>query len=115
LNLARGSERQKLLYLATLSGETDMTISLHVESAPDDPEARHLALTTVLQRKGRALDAMMESLTVTRSKLAPQDQALFEQLTTTHARLAMLVLGQPSTSDTGQHRATIRSLEEQTD
>ena len=51
----------------------------------------------------------------TRRQLDPQDQALLEQLTTTRARLATLVLGQPSTLDTGQHRATIRSLEEQTE
>src|SRR5207245_367321 len=62
LNLATGSERQKLLYLATLSFQTQATISLHVESAPDDPVALRLALTTVLQRKGRALDAMMDNI-----------------------------------------------------
>ena len=115
LNLTRGSERQQLLYLATLSGRAEMTFALHVESAPDDPGARRLALTTVLQRKGRALDAIMESMTTTRRTLDPQDQALLDQLTTTRARLATLVLGRLNTSDTGHYRATIRSLEAQTE
>jgi tetratricopeptide (TPR) repeat protein len=113
LNLATGSERQKLLYLATLSGETHTTVSLHVESAPDNLVARRLACTTVLQRKGRTLDAMMESIAAVRRRLNPQDQTLLDQLTTTRARLATLVLSRPSTTDTVQHSTTIRSLEEQ--
>ncbi len=113
MNLATGSERQKLLYLTTLSGETYATISLHIESAPDDLVARRLACTTVLQRKGRALDAMMESITAVRRRLNPQDQALLDQLTTTRARLATLTLGRPSTTDIMQHRATIQGLEKQ--
>ena len=96
LNLATGSERQKLLYLATLSGKTNGTISLHVESAPDDPVARRLACTMVLQRKGRTLDDMMESITTMRRRLNPLDQVLLDQLTTTRSHLATLVLGRPS-------------------
>ena len=46
LNLAIGSERQKLAYLATLSEQTDQTISLHLRYAPHDPAARSLAATT---------------------------------------------------------------------
>jgi CHAT domain-containing protein len=113
LNLATGSERQKLLYLATRSGQTHATVSLHVESAPDNLAARRLACTAVLQRKGRALDAMMESIATMRRRLNPEDQTLLDQLTTTRARLATLLLGRPSTTDTVQHRATIQSLEAQ--
>ena len=113
LNLATGSERQKLLYLATLSGQINTTLSLHVESAPDDLVARRLACTMVLQRKGRTLDALMESITAVRRRLNPEDHTLLDQLTTIRARLATLVLGRPSTTDTVQHRATIQSLEKQ--
>ena len=113
LNLATGSERQKLLSLATLSEETDATIALHVESAPDDPVARRLAFTMVLQRKGRALDAMLDSIATLLRRLDPQDQTLLDQLTTTRARLATLMLGGASTTDTVQRRATIQSLEQQ--
>src|SRR5262249_5330833 len=113
LNLATGSERQKLLYLTMLSRQTQATISLHVESAPDDPVALRLALTTVLQRKGRALDAMMDSIAALRRSLTPQDQALLDQLTHTRARLATLILGGTSTTNWGQDRAAIQSLEAQ--
>ena len=43
-----GSEAQKSAYIATLSGTTDATVSLHVQAAPNNPQAIRLALTTVL-------------------------------------------------------------------
>src|SRR6266542_99038 len=57
LNLAAGSERQKLAYLALFSKETDFTLSLHSQVAPNDPQALNLAFITLLRRKGRGLDA----------------------------------------------------------
>src|SRR5215510_114688 len=55
-NLAIGSERQKLAYLALFSKGTDFTLSLHSQVAPNDPQALNLAFTTLLRRKGRGLD-----------------------------------------------------------
>ena len=74
LNLVTGSERQKLAYLATLLDQTDQIISLHARSAPDDSTARSLAATTILQRKGRVLDAMSDSIEALRRAASPQDQ-----------------------------------------
>src|SRR5262249_11302836 len=55
-NLAGGSERQKLAYLALFSKQTDFTLSLHSQALPHDPQALDLAFTTLLRRKGRGLD-----------------------------------------------------------
>src|SRR6266545_1209122 len=79
-NLVIGSERQKLAYLATLSEQTDRTISLHLNSAPDDPAAGALAATLILQRKGRALDATSQNLNALRSRFNAEDQALLDRL-----------------------------------
>src|SRR5262249_54173599 len=95
LNLVTGSERQKLAYLATLSEETDQIISLHARSAPDDSTARSLAATTILQRKGRVLDAMYDNFSALRKRFNAQDQALLDQLKETSAQLARLVLRGP--------------------
>src|SRR5262249_21869211 len=57
VNIATGSERQKLAYLAMLAGSADYSVHLHERSAPNNSTARDLALTAILQRKGRALDA----------------------------------------------------------
>ena len=113
LNLAAGSEREKLLYLASFSVETNLTVSMHILSAPHDEAARRLAITTVLRRKGRALDATADSIGGLRRRLNPQDRALLDQLTDSRSRLATLVLRGPGKTDPAQHQAEIRRLEEQ--
>ena len=113
LNIASGSERQKLAYLTALSAESDRTVSLHARSAPDDSEARRLAITTVLRRKGRALDAMTDSIGALRGRANPKDQALFDQLKEVRAQVARLVLGGPLRATPAQHRDQIKTLEAQ--
>jgi len=113
VNVATGSERQKLLYLAMLAGQTNSTISLHVRSAPDDAAARRLALTTILRRKGRALDAMADSISALRGRLNPQDQALLDQLTAAREELAALALRGPDKSNSAEMLAETRRLEAQ--
>jgi CHAT domain-containing protein/tetratricopeptide (TPR) repeat protein len=113
LILATGSERQKLAYLATLSGETNTTISLHTRLTPADPQALRLALTTVLRRKGRALDAMSDQIASLRRRLDPKDRALLDQLYATQAQLAALTLGGPGKTPPAEHRAAQARLEAQ--
>jgi CHAT domain-containing protein/Tfp pilus assembly protein PilF len=111
LNVATGSERQKLAYLATMSAESDQTVSLHVCSGPNDSAARRLAITTVLQRKGRALDAMTDSVGALRGRADPQDQVLFDQLKDVRGEVARLVLGGPQRTTPAQHRDQIKDRE----
>jgi len=113
LNLAAGSESSKLAYLSTLSRETNQTVSLHVKYAPKDADARRLSLTTLLQRKGRALDAMTDSIASLRRRATPEDRALLDQLKTTRAQLARLVLNGPQRTTPADHQAQIKTLEEQ--
>ncbi len=115
LNLATGSERQKLLYLATLSGQTDATISLQTRSAPADPLALRLALTTVLRRKGRTLDSMTDSFGTLRRRLTPSDQSLLDQLMLARSRLAALVLGGLGEISPDEYKADVARLEIQVD
>ena len=114
-NLARildtGSERQKFAYLATLSGNTDNTVSLHARSAPSDPQALQLALTTILRRKGRALDAMSDQVASLRKRLNPQDRALLDQLSAAQSKLSGLVLGGPGRTSPAEYRAAVSGLE----
>lgn len=115
LNLAIGSERQKLAYLATLSKQADQTISLHLRYAPHDSTARGLAAALILQRKGRALDATSESLNALRRRFDAEDRALFDQLTEARSQLARLILDGPQKISTERYRARIKSLEDQAD
>jgi CHAT domain-containing protein len=112
-NLATGSERQKLAYLATLSRQTDQTVSLHLRHAPHDKVARDLAATLILQRKGRALDATSESFSALRSRFDAEDRALLDQLTDARSQIARLALEGPQGMTAEQYRGRIKTLEEQ--
>ncbi len=114
-NLGAGSERQKLAYLETLSNQSSKIISLHIRSAPNDPAARDLAITTILRRKGRALDAMTDSIAALRRRATPEDQALLDQLKETRSQLARLALNGPQRTTPAEHRARLKNLEEQTE
>jgi CHAT domain-containing protein/Tfp pilus assembly protein PilF len=111
LMLTTGSEQQKSRYLSTLSGETDYTISLHLRSVPNDLNAGRLALTTILRRKGRALDAMTEQLASLRRRSDPQDRALLDSLDAVRSKLATLVLTGPRGSSVTEHQAAVARVE----
>src|SRR5205085_6724371 len=74
LNLAIGSERQKLSYLKSVAERTDRTISLNADLAPHDEAASALAALVLLQRKGRVLDAMSESFSSLRQRSTADEQ-----------------------------------------
>src|SRR2546423_1745978 len=113
LNLAVGSERQKLAYLAKLPEQISQAVSLHVRSAADDRAARELAATAVLERKGRVQDALSGSLDALRSRSGAEDQALLDELNEVTSRLARLALNGPQGASADEHQKKVRSLEEQ--
>jgi len=112
LNLATGSERQKLAYLAVFSEQTDFTLSLHSQTAPHDPQALNLAFTTLLRRKGRGLDVMANTIGALRRHAAPEDQTLFDQLAEARSQLAALTLKESGTDKPETYRARLKSLED---
>ncbi len=111
LVLATGSEEQKRLYMSTLTNSTDGTVSLHLVSAPNDMRAARLALTTVLRRKGRALDAMADEIAMLRRHLNPEGKALLEQLAGARSKLANLVLHGVGRTDEAAYKAAAAKLE----
>ena len=112
LNLSTGSERQKLAYLALFSKQTDFTLSLHSQAAPNDPQALSLAFTTLLRRKGRGLDAMTNMIATLRRHATPQDQDLFDQLAESRSQLAALILRESDSAKPETYRARLKPLEE---
>jgi CHAT domain-containing protein/Tfp pilus assembly protein PilF len=112
LNLGAGSERQKLAYLAIFSKETDFTLSLHSRALPHDPQALDLAFTTLLRRKGRGLEAMADTIGALRSRAAPEDQALFDELSEARSQLALFMLKESGTDKPENYRARLKSLED---
>jgi CHAT domain-containing protein len=95
LNLAILSDARRQAYVTTISGTTNATISLNLQSAPTDADATQLALTTLLRRKGRILEAGVNSRQRLRQNLAPADQQLLDDLTAAQQQLATLLFNPP--------------------
>jgi CHAT domain-containing protein len=114
LVLASGSESQKLRYMETYAEGTDITVSLHRRSAPDDEDATKLALTTVLRRKGRVLDAMSQSLQSVRERLTPEGRVALDELASARGELARLVLRGPGRMPREEFDRAVALLEERT-
>jgi CHAT domain-containing protein/Flp pilus assembly protein TadD len=111
LNLTTGSQRQKLLFMDTLSSETNAIVSLHVQSAPTDSKALNLAFTTILRRKGRALEAMTDSIAVLRKMLDPKKRKLIDDLTDARSHLSFLFLRGLGRMSPQQYQQEINKLE----
>jgi CHAT domain-containing protein len=109
-----GSSAQKRDYIATFY-TTNRTVSLHVQDAPNNPEAARLALTTVLQRKGIVLDALSDSLQTLRQNLKPEDQKLLNELAASRSQLAALLFKGTGNLPPDQYRQQVATLKAQAD
>ncbi|WP_437758326.1 tetratricopeptide repeat protein [Sorangium sp. So ce1389] len=120
--LSMGADEQKRAYMAALRRSTEAAVSLHVQFAPDDEAAKRLAITTIVRRKGRALDAMAYGLAALRRRVSPEDRALLDKLSRVSAELSAATWrgpdeprpgeGPPDTDRLDAHRARLARLEE---
>jgi CHAT domain-containing protein/Tfp pilus assembly protein PilF len=106
-----GSEAQKRAYLASLSGESGVVIALALEA--HDPAAARLALTTLLRRKGRALDATAAGVSSLRARLGPVEQTMLDELAAARSQYITLVLRGPLATPQGAYRESLGKLDEQ--
>jgi CHAT domain-containing protein/Tfp pilus assembly protein PilF len=112
LNVVVGSERQRLAFVRSVSERTDRTISLHLREAPGDAGAAALAALVLLQRKGRVLDAMIDTSAAVRRLIANAiDQGLLDELNATTAELARLALKSPDAARPEVRLSAIGALE----
>jgi CHAT domain-containing protein/tetratricopeptide (TPR) repeat protein len=111
LNLAIGSEHDRLAYADKFSYHISRTVSLNIVEAPHDPAAANLAAEIILQRKGRVLDAMADSMGALRKRLEPEDQKLLNQLSDTLADLAKAGLRGPGLLTPGVYGAKLEALQ----
>ncbi|WP_437299126.1 tetratricopeptide repeat protein [Sorangium sp. So ce426] len=100
--LNTGGDEQKRAYMATLRATTYVAVSSHVQFAPADEAARRLALTTILRRKGRVLDAMTHGLAALRRRAGTEDRSLLDKLSRVSAELSTLTWRGPEAQRPGQ-------------
>jgi CHAT domain-containing protein/Tfp pilus assembly protein PilF len=110
LVLTTGSERQKRLYLATLANETNGILSMMVQAGTYHKELTELALTSVLRRKGRALDALSGQIEQLRRRGSAQDNMLIDLLSIAKRQLANVML-QPAVEGDEDREAYTATLE----
>jgi CHAT domain-containing protein/Tfp pilus assembly protein PilF len=117
LNLAAGSERQKLAYIAGtgnggwLLDQTSHILSLGLR--PDaSAKARQLAAAVLLQRKGRVQDSLSQTVAALRRRFSDQDRRSLEELNETTTQIAKLVLGGPGQKSLSDYQQRIRGLED---
>ncbi|MBI4749887.1 MAG: CHAT domain-containing protein [Acidobacteria bacterium] len=110
-NLIAGSENQKALYLKQTGARTDQTISLHVQAAPQDKDALQAALTVILRRKGRALDAMASAIAVLRNRKDEPTQKLLDTYASLASQISVLTLQGPGQKNLETYLADIQALE----
>jgi CHAT domain-containing protein len=110
LNLASGSERQKLAYFDTIAERTDRTISLQVKLAADSQPAVRLAALAALQRKGRVLDAMSLNLRSLRQRMDSGGQAVLDSWNAATSEYARLALRGPGLSSPVYYQKRLAEL-----
>ena len=115
-NLNIGDEKQKQDYMKTVLGTTYWVISLNLQSAPNNPEATHLALKTILQRKGRILDVLTNSQQILRQQINdPESETLLEQLIQKQTQLSNLTFQKTETIKSPEiHRQQLTNLQSET-
>jgi tetratricopeptide (TPR) repeat protein len=109
--LTSGSERQKSQFLATFNKSTDAIVSLHLQAARDNVDAKRLALTTILRRKGRALDVFSDQIASLRQRAKPEDQILLDKLAAASTRWTNLVLRNAAQAEATPSSGTLRNFE----
>ncbi|HRH78740.1 MAG TPA: tetratricopeptide repeat protein, partial [Cellvibrionaceae bacterium] len=111
--LTLGDESRKRAFMATLEESTSAMMSFVGGAAAHVPEAISLGLEVVLQRKGRMLDALAESLARIRRSATPEDQALWARYVAVQTDWAAMTLRGPSSQPVDQYRARLAELEQQ--
>jgi hypothetical protein len=95
-----------------VSQRTDRTVSLNLDAAPLDPGMISLAALVVLQRKGRVLDAMTDTLGRLRERaVSTEDRDLLDRLKATTTQLARLALNGGGDMSPEVHQKAIKELE----
>jgi CHAT domain-containing protein len=112
LVLRSGTDTDHAVYFARNAYVLDTALNFGMNYAPQSGSAARLALTTLLRRKGRILDAAAAALATIRSKLSPDDKKILDELNSARAQLAKLVNAGPSATGGEDYAKEIAALEE---
>jgi CHAT domain-containing protein len=112
LVLRSGTDTDHAVYFSRNAYVLDTALNFGLNYAPNSGSATRLALTTLLRRKGRMLDAAAAALATIRSKLSPDDKKILDELNSARAQLAKLVNAGPSATGGEDYAKEVAALEE---
>jgi tetratricopeptide (TPR) repeat protein len=110
LELARLSAPRKRALMTLLRQETESLVSLHADSTPDSGRAFGLALTTVLRRKGLALESLLDNQFTLRAHLTPGIRGKLDRLTAASTELSTLLRAPVEPRTATAHASAIAAL-----
>ncbi len=109
---AVGSEQRKQKYAQTFNTSTYTTVSLALQQSAKNPARSKLALTTILRRKGRVLDAMTDTVQILRAQIAdnPEIKQLFDDWLDVQQELSTIVYSGSGTQKIAVYQNRIELL-----
>lgn len=111
-NLLIGSDLQKQALVRELNGTKDALITLHLDEVPNSTNAAKIALTTLLQHKGRVQDALGTSMAVLHQHASKDEKELLDSLREVTSEWSALVNRGPGSLTPENYRQRISALEE---
>jgi CHAT domain-containing protein/Tfp pilus assembly protein PilF len=117
LTSATGTEDQKRTYMAmdAISFETKGAVSLHMQFAPTNEDAARLALTIILRRKGRVLDAVSDGVQILRRHSDAEGLNLLQRLAEARAVVATLTLNGLASATQYEYQANLSTAQAEAD
>lgn len=112
LVLSTGSEADHAVYFARNAYVQDLAVNLHASHARGSRRAAELALTTVLRRKGRILDASAGAMAALRGRLGAAELRALEELEEARAKLAKLIVVGPAATGPEAYAKEVAALED---
>lgn len=113
LNMSSGSEAEKLKYVDLLSKASELALSIAFDPKHPNRSFATVALESVLQRKGRVLDSMSDSVAMLRTRLDAEDRGLLDTWSETNDKISKLVLAGPVDEEIEAFRRRLLALESQ--
>ena len=112
LTFTVGSEERKQDYAKTFLFSTYQAISLSLQADPNNSTAARLALTTLLRRKVRVLDTVIDSIQILRNHLAdkPEIQKLFDEWQNVNQNLSALTYRGQTNQNVSEYKAQLEQL-----
>ena len=112
LVLKTGTESDHAIYFAQNAYKLDTAINFELKHAPASVSAARLAMTTLLRRKGRVLDAAAASLATIRKRLSADDKQLLDELASARTQLAKLTVAGPAATGGDDYAKEVAALED---